>query len=110
MTFEAWIVVVVPFPFIDVPHAKPRPAVVLSNRVFNENHGHCLLAMITTAARSKWASDHEIKELAEAGLHVPCVVRLKLFTLENRLIGRQIGVLGKMDRAAIGKQIRDMIG
>lgn len=110
MTFEAWTVVVVPFPFVDAPHAKPRPALVVSNRLFNEAHGQCLLAMITTAAQSRWASDHGIEDLVRAGLRRPCVVRLKLFTLESRIIDRDIGILGKADVTAVSKRMRDMLG
>jgi mRNA interferase MazF len=37
---------------------------------------------------------------ADAGLKVSCVVRLKLFTLDNRLIARRIGALSDLDRSA----------
>jgi hypothetical protein len=38
--------------------------------------------------------------LAAAGLKTPCVVRLNLFTLDNRLIARRIGALSDPDRSA----------
>lgn len=110
MISDAWSVVVVPFPFVDAPRSRTRPALVLSQRKFNEAHGHSLLAMITTAARSHWPSDHLIEDWADAGLRCPCVVRLKIFTLENRLLNRSIGVLGKVDRTAVSKQLRYMLG
>jgi len=109
MSSEAFAVVVVPFPFIDMMVAKKRPALVLSASAFNEGNGHTLLAMITTAARSRWPSDQTIEDLAAAGLRVPCVVRLKLFTLENSLLDRQIGVLGANDRDAIATRLMAML-
>ena len=43
-----------------------------------------------------------VKGYSEAGLAAPCVVRLKLFTLENRFImnrsGRPVGQLSSSDR------------
>ena len=35
---ERFDVVVVPFPFVDSPTTKPRPALVLSTRAFNAAH------------------------------------------------------------------------
>ena len=53
VTFEAFDVVVVPFPFTDRNTTKRRPALVLSDaRAFNEQAGHFVLAMITSARHS----------------------------------------------------------
>ena len=72
-------------------------------------NGHTLLAMITTASRSHWPSDHPVADLAGAGLRVPCVVRLKLFALENRLLDRLIGTLGPADREVISGRLAKML-
>ncbi|MBI9082080.1 MAG: hypothetical protein JEZ11_00700 [Desulfobacterales bacterium] len=53
--------------------------------------------MITTKRHSAWPGDTEIIEHNAAGLHLPCLVRLKLFTLDNRLIVRKIGRLSETD-------------
>jgi mRNA interferase MazF len=60
-----------------------------------------LLATITSARHSRWPGDRTIAGLKSAGLSAPCVVRLKLFTLDNRLLIRKIGRLGGEDRAAV---------
>ncbi len=101
MTCNPWDVVVVPFPFTERPGAKRRPAVVLSNREFNR-HGHTILAMITTRGHRPWPGDTEIADLAAAGLEVPCIIRLKLFTLDNRMVLRRLGRLAAADREAAG--------
>ena len=85
-------VVIVPFPFTDSAESKRRPALVLSSAAFNK-HGHTICAMITSAMHSPWPADFKIKDLDSAGLSVPCVVRLKVFTIDNRLILSKIGAL-----------------
>ena len=104
MICEPWDVVVVPFPFTDRREAKRRPALVLSQTAFNQR-GHSVLAMITSAAQSAWPGDSRIEDLASAGLSHACIVRLKLFTLDNRFILKKAGRLSPVDRANAAKQI-----
>ena len=85
MTCEPLDVVAVPFPFVDRPTVKRRPALVVSSAAFNEAHAQSILAMITSA-RNDWPSDVPIQEWRRAGLQVPCKIRLKLFTLDDTLI------------------------
>lgn len=100
MICDLWDVAVVPFPFTDLALAKSRPALLLSPSTFNATHGNSILAMITRAKRSTWPTDHPIQDIAAAGLRHPCIVRRKLFTLDNRLLQRRIGSFGDADRAA----------
>ena len=109
MTCDPWDVVVVPFPFTERPGAKRRPAVVLSNQEFNR-HGHTILAMITTGVHRPWPGDSEIADLEASGLEVPCIIRLKLFTLDNRLVLRRLGRLSAADRQAAGPEMRRQLG
>lgn len=89
-------IVVVPFPFVEKPALKRRPALVVSSRSFNRR-GHSLVAMITSAVTNRWATDVEIIDLDAAGLPKPSKVRFKLFTLDNRVINRKLGKLAKAD-------------
>ena len=100
MTCEPLDVVAVPFPFTDRPAVKRRPALVVSSAAFNRAHAQSILAMIT-AARSAWPSDVAIRDWRQAGLHVPCRVRLKLFTLDDALMLRKLGALSKRDGQAV---------
>lgn len=104
MTCDAWEVVVVPFPFTDRTTSKRRPALVLSRELFNRN-GHSVLAMITSASHQPWPGDTPIVDLTSAGLKAPSLVRLKLFTVDNRFIARAVGTLDATDRAAVSTQI-----
>ena len=100
MTCEPLDVVAVPFPFTDRPVVKRRPALVVSSAAFNHAHAQSILAMITST-RSTWPSDVAIRDWRQAGLHVPCRVRLKLFTLDDALMVRKLGALSKRDGQAV---------
>lgn len=106
MICERWEVVVAAFPFADLPVAKGRPALVLTPRDFNGGNRHAILAMITSARHSRWASDIEITDLNSAGLRSAAIVRLKLMTLFNARIARRIGNLAEADREAVARQLR----
>ena len=58
-----------------------------------------------TSARSGWPSDIALRDWQEAGLDIPCKVRLKLFTLNGHLILRRLGALSKRD----AKKVKDRI-
>lgn len=108
MISEAWDVVVVPFPFSERPGAKKRPALVLSRSSFNRA-GHTAMAMITTRAHRPWPGDVEIEKLEQAGLPLPCIVRLKLFTLDNRLLMSRLGSLSPVDRRSVASALRSTL-
>jgi mRNA interferase MazF len=98
---DRYEIAIVLFPFTDVAVQRGRPALVLSNRTFNEAHGHSILTMITTAVHSRWPTDHLIGERQAAGLKTASVIRWKVFTLQNVLISRRIGALAASDRRAV---------
>ncbi|MPZ17273.1 MAG: type II toxin-antitoxin system PemK/MazF family toxin [Luteitalea sp.] len=105
MTCDAWEVVAVPFPFTDRSGQKRRPALILSPRRFNAE-GHSVMAMMTTKRHAPWPGDTSIANLDAAGLRTACIVRLKIFTLDNRLIVRRIGSLAAPDKKAIRASVR----
>jgi mRNA interferase MazF len=110
VTFEPFDVVVVPFPFTDCAASRKRPALVLSQREsFNAPAGHAVMAMVTSAKHRRWPLDVPISELARAGLPSPSVVRMKLFTLDSRLVLRSIGRLGAVDAEAVRKSLTELL-
>jgi mRNA interferase MazF len=102
--FEQWQVAIVPFPFLERPAVKRRPALVVSTKTFNEQNGHTIFAMITAAMLEKWPSDYLINDPVAAGLVPKCYVRWKLFTLPNTMIIRLAGNFTETDRVAIKNQ------
>lgn len=99
-------VVLVPFPFMERPAAKRRPALVLSKKEFNSDNNHSIMAMITTAKSSQWHSDYKLSNPIRAGLKVDCYVRWKIFTLPNSLIVRLIGELAEEDQKVLMEKSR----
>ena len=91
--FKAFDVVVVPFPFTDRDATKRRPALVISNALFNQQHDQIILDMITTSTDNAWPSDVSLKHWQDIGLKVACHVRLKLFTLNQNLVLKTVGQL-----------------
>ena len=104
-TCRPWEVVVVPFPFVEGGGTKRRPALVISAQAFGPS-GHAVLAMITTSARRTWPGDVELLDYGDAGLHRPCILRLKLFTLDRRLILETVGRLSTRDRDSVRGSLR----
>lgn len=102
---DQWEIVIVPFPFSTQSGRKRRPALVLSDRTFNRQ-GSTVLAMITSAGHHPWTGDVLITDLKSAGLHTACLVRLKLFTIDNRLIVKKIGKLAMSDKERIRTQLQ----
>jgi len=105
---EPWDVVIVPFPFTERPGIKRRPALVISKKRFN-NEGHTLLAMITTQDHPSWPGDTKIGDRQDAGLPASCLVRLKIFTLDNRLILKTIGRLSAADRQEVDEKFHQYL-
>jgi mRNA interferase MazF len=100
--YEQWDVVVVPFPFADRPVVRRRPALVISRAdPLGNVIGHHVLAMITSAEHRRWPLDVPVGDLGAAGLPAPSVVRMKLFTIDERVIERRAGALGAEDAAGV---------
>ncbi len=102
MTCDRFDVVRVPFPFTDREAAKNRPALVLSGAAgFNSRAGHAVMAMITAAGNPPWPHDCSIANSKAAGLPAPSKVRMKLFTLDLRLVRGTLGHLSADDAAVV---------
>jgi mRNA interferase MazF len=111
MAYDQWAVVVVPFPFTDRQTTRRRPALVVSRReALGTPIGHSVLAMITSAGHSPWPRDVSISDRSAAGLPAPSVVRMKLFTLDDRLIERQAGRLAHGDSSGVAAALSDLFG
>ena len=97
--YKQFDVVVVP-PFTDSNRTKKRPALVLSDRK-SLAIDKTILTMITTLGHSPWSLDIAIEDLESTGLRTQSIIRFKLFTLDNSLITKKIGLLSEVDRTAV---------
>ena len=68
-----------------------------------------MLAMITSQNNPDWPLDTKLTGNHQAGLKAPSKVRMKLFTLDNRLIVKKIGKLAGQDRRAVSKTLRSLL-
>jgi len=109
VTYERFEVLVVPFPFTDRDNIKRRPALVISDVAFNSKAGHSVMAMITSASNPPWPADVAISDITAAGLPAPSVVRMKLFTLDHRLIIKRSGTLSAQDAHNVLHQLKRVI-
>lgn len=107
MICDVFDLVAVPFPFTDSTESVRRPALVVSQRDFNVD-GHTLMAIIRDARNPVWPLDVRIDHVA-VGLKMASIVRMKLFTLDNRLIIRKIGALSDADRGRVVESLRRLL-
>ena len=106
MICELYDIVAVPFPFMERPAIKRRPAIAISSERFNRDNRHSIFAMITTARLERWPDDYALEKPIEAGLVQDCFVRFKIFTLPNDLIVKKVGRPVEEDRAALGDLLK----
>lgn len=82
---------------------------MLSEPEFQKCSGHLLLAMVTTARHSSWPLDWTIQELEGTGLAKDCLVRFKLFSLDERLVLGRLGALSAVDRAGVADHLQQLL-
>jgi mRNA interferase MazF len=92
--YNKFDVVKISFPFTDTDKYKMRPALVVSNNIYQSNTDHLILSMITSAKNSSWNNDIEITDYKSCGLPSPSIIRFKIFSLDCRLV---ISKLGNLD-------------
>ena len=77
--------------------------------MFQQKSEHLLLAMVTSAKHSYWPSDWSIEDLQLAGLPKPCVVRFKLFTLDQSLLLGSLGRLSVADQKGVINRFAEVV-
>ena len=105
MAFAAGDVVLVPFPFTDLTATRVRPAVVVSSPDYEQETGDIILTMVTSR-RHDLTTDFALQDWSEAGLLRPSWVRVKLATLDHRLVQYSPGHLSERDASSMGRSLR----
>ena len=109
MNYRPGEIAVVPFPFIDRPVKKVRPALVLSHNPDGDRDTYLILAMITSAKRSRWKSDVFIQDWKAAGLKAESLVRWKVFTIESALVTGKRGMLSERDFESVKSSLSGIL-
>ena len=101
-------VVLVEFGFLDHTGSKLRPAVVLSQRTYNERWLRFIFAPITGSPGSVEGAI-QIQDSPEAGLDYRSYCHGIIFTAENKKITRIIGQLSARDRHSLRTLIHGIL-
>jgi mRNA interferase MazF len=107
MPFEFGDVVLVRFPFTSQIAAKQRPAVVVSNRSYNETRPDVVAMAITTNLEP---GEVLVADWQAAGLLRPSAFKPIFATFEKARIVRQLGAVADGDRATLRKLIHGVLG
>lgn len=67
------------------------------------------MSMITSAKNLDWPLDTKIGSIEKAELPAPSKVRMKLFTLDRRLIIKKIGGLAAKDQEAVKANLKELM-
>ena len=101
-------VVLITFEFLDQTGSKLRPAVVVSQRSYNEHWDRFIFAPISGSPGSIEGAI-EIQDIAEARLNRRSYCHGILFTAENNKIQRTLGKLSTRDMDTVRKMIRETL-
>jgi mRNA interferase MazF len=105
--FEFGDVILVRFPFTSQANSKQRPAVVVSNRSYNDTRPDVVAMAITSATDG---ASIAVTDWKEAGLLRESVFKPIFATFEQTLIQRKLGALTNRDQATLRAIIRDVFG
>lgn len=102
-----WDVVLLRYPFTDLTATKVRPALVISPDSYNALQDATVIAITSNVAGPR---PYDIQvfqthaEFALTGLRCNSLIRLnKIFTLDQTLMARKLGVLGE----ALQRQVKE---
>ncbi len=104
-------VALVPFPFTNQTTTKKRPAVVVSSPVYHRERPDIILMAVTSQMRpSALFGEVIITRWKEAGLLKPSVIKPIFTTIEQGIVLRKLGRLGREDRKALQEMLENLVG
>lgn len=100
-----------PFPFVERPRLRFRPALVITPAIIDGKPPLIWTIMITSAANRGWPSDISIeKRFAECGLPVPSIIRTAKIAAAEAGATRPLGRLPDDLWAEVMQRVRGHIG
>ena len=103
-------IVLVNFGFSEGVGFKKRPALVISNEVYNTNRQEVIILAITSNVDRLLLGDTKISRWEEAGLLYPSLITGIVRTVKSDMIFRKIGEVSKIDLNKVEENIKKMIG
>lgn len=112
MPYRQREILLVPIPFSDLTSRKVRPVVVLSNDVYNRGGPDLLVAGITSNVSSRpYTVGLDTPQLEQGAIRHPSMVRAdKIFSIDQAIILKSIGIVRQTTFEQIRQQVRDLIG
>ena len=109
VSFAAWDIVRVEFPYADQVVSRKRPALVVGSYEVDLRFSVLWVLMITSARHRMWPRDVAIADLAAAGVSRPCFVRTeKIATVDSRF-ATALGRLQMQDRALVTQHLHSLL-
>jgi mRNA interferase MazF len=111
MPYDFGDVVLVRFPFTNQTAFKQRPAVVVSNRMYNQARPDVVIMAITSQLHSpSGLGEVLVREWPAAHLLKPSAIKPVFATIEQNLILRTLGALQSTDQSALRQAIAAVLG
>jgi len=104
-------IVITPFPFLDKPESKVRPALVISNSRFNSATNNLILVPITSSMKDMpYSAAISKQDIAEGELLANSRVRIdKMFSLNRELVMHCVGKLHSQAYETVNKIIQESL-
>jgi mRNA interferase MazF len=111
MPFEFGDVVLVRFPFTSQTASKQRPAVVVSNQIYNQARPDVVIMAITSQLRSPTGfGEVLVSEWQAANLLKPSAIKPVFATIEHNLVLKTLGALRDADSSSLRQTIAGLLG
>ena len=87
MIYTLGDLILVPFPFTDQSATKKRPAVIVSNQTYHENHRDLIIMAITSQIRQPLSlGEGLVVDWKKSGLLKPSVFKPVFTTIEHKIL------------------------
>lgn len=100
-----------PFPFVEEPRLRERPALVIGTPPVTGGMAVVWVLMITSAANRGWTGDVSLERRhAECGLPVPCVIRTAKIATVSARQARRTGTLPSELFSEVCRELARILG
>ena len=100
-------IVLLRYPFSNLAGAKIRPAVVVNAPHLSKD---VIIVPLTSRVTSLLAGEFILQDWQQAGLNVPSAVKRGLYTVEESLIVKTVGLLSVTDEQSLETSLRNWLG
>lgn len=107
MIYRQWDIVLLPFPFTNLKAKKKRPALVLSNSVYNRGEDVMVMFITSNIAQELKEGDYLLEDWKKIGLPKPSMTRMKIATIQRKLVLKRLTTISGQDQMNIKEIMAD---